>query len=256
MTTPVGVQATLEEGIATALNAGWMTREDASLKVLLSGIKVPTNMAQRDPDPSHTERDRGATDGPVKTIGSGVKNVPVYFRFPQVESRAQVFPFITIDYLTTVFDGQRAMQGHWNYGQTQNAYTPAGLPAGGGKATLPIPMNLHYQVSTWTRSNEHDRLINTTLLTTRILPRYGGIDMVGDPAHGVPDDFSTRRLDLLSGPTNGDTRDKEGKRVFRKMYTISISSEMFEHDFARMNLARTLILTVQQADSVNFPGHS
>lgn len=257
MTTPVGSTLSEDFGVTTALNAGWITREDASLKVLLSGITVGTATVQRDPALNPSGRDTDLNDGPVRSSRAGSKKVPVYFRFPQVEGREQTYPFITIDYLTSVFDGERAMQGYALYGTDQNAYSPAGMPAGGGKNVLPIPMNLHYQVSTWSRSNQHDRVINTTLMTTRILPRYGAIDMVGDPEGGsTPDDLSTRRLDLLSGPINADSRDEQGKRVFRKIYTVSISSEMFEHDFTRLNSVRSVVLTVKQVELVNNFGNN
>lgn len=246
MTNPVGINANVSSNTRTALNAGWITREDASLKSLLNGIYVPTSNPQRDPDPDADPNDVDNV-GPVKTVGSNMRRVPVYFRMPENEARKNTYPYITIDYLTTVFDSSRAMQGYWTYGVpgSTDAYRPSGMPAGGGKTDLPIPMNIHYQVSTWCRSNQHDRIINVELMVNRIRARYGAIDMVGDPeGNSTPDDLSTRRLDVLSGPTNGDTFDAQSKRVFRKMYTVSISSEMFEKDFAALNAVRKVAITV------------
>jgi hypothetical protein len=238
------MSAPLDPYTAGALNAGWITREDASLKVLLSGILVSTATAQKNIDASTNDRNVTLNDG-LPTSQPTRRRVPVHFRFPDGEAAKQVYPMITIDYLTTRFDAERAHMGTWIYGNTNvEGYHPAGAPAGLSKNNLPVPMTITYQITTHTRSNQHDREINVELMTRRIPARYGGIDMVGDAQMGVPDDNSTRRLDLLSGPINGDTRDEQQKRLFRKIYTVGISSEMFQHEFKPLNTVGHVLIDV------------
>ena len=156
--------------VASALNQGWITREDASLKVLLSGITVPVATQQKSIDPNTSPLDVDIIDGPPTSTPT-VRRVPVHFRFPEGEAAAQVYPMITIDYLTASFDAGRAHQGYWTYGTSIENYRPAGAPAGLSTNTLPIPMTITYQITTHTRSNQHDRLVNVELMARRIPAR-------------------------------------------------------------------------------------
>jgi hypothetical protein len=236
MTTPVGADVELDAEVETALNAGWITREDLALKRRLQGIRVPVANEQVTPD--------NDADGPgdeVVTYGK-LRIVPVYFRLPENETRAKVYPYITIDFLTVVRDTEREHRGVADYGLTANAYTPPGMPSEGGRTELPVPYTIQYQITQWARYNRHDREIMTQLLTTRLEPRFGYLEMVG--VDGVPDDGSLRRMDLLSGPTNGDTRDGNGKRVFRKMYTVGVQTELFHEEFRALTAGGRVVLDI------------
>lgn len=240
MTTPVGTDVVLEDDVAAALNAGWVTREDLSLKQRLSGIQVPVANEQRQPDPD------GDDDAPPVVTWGKLRAVPVLFRLPEDERRRRIYPYITIDFLTAVRDVEREHRGVADYGLTANAYSPAGMPASGGRTELPVPYQLQYQVTQWSRYNRHDRQIMTELLTTRLEPRFGYLEMV--PVDGLPDDGSLRRMDLLSGPTTGDRRDPEGKRLFVKSYTVGISSELFHSDFQKLAAVGRVVLDVTELE--------
>lgn len=207
----------------TTLNEGFVLREDAALKAKLSGLRVAV-----------ANDDLTQPAGEEKT-----RVVPVYFRLPEDETRRKTYPYITIDFITAVRDGEREHRGVHDYGMTANAYTPMGMPPAGGRTELPVPMRLEYQITQWSRFNRHDRSIMTQLLFGPLEPRFGFLEMVDQPES--PDDLSVRRLDLLSGPTNGDTRDAEGKRLFRKMYTVGVSSELFPADFDSLKRARVVL---------------
>lgn len=222
------------------LNDGWITREDAALKARLKGIRVAVAVDDRGKDLDGGE-DSDHDDGPLLPA-SKFRAVPVFFRLPENEVRRRTFPYITIDFLGMVRDVEREHRGFTTYGDTANAYTPPGTPVGGGRTELPIPFQAQYQVTQWARYNRHDRQIMTQLLANRLEPRFGFLEMV--PTAGAPDDFSVRRMDLISGPTPGDTRDAEGKRVFRKMYSVSISSELFQSDMAALAAVNRLDLSV------------
>lgn len=225
----------------TVLNQGFILREDRALKERLKGITVPVSLRQRQEDPE-SFLDPDHDDGPA--TGPKLRTVPVYFRLPDNPIRRKTYPYITIDFLGPVRDVEREHRGVADYGRLDdpNAYTPDGVPVGGGRVELPIPMQLHYQVTTFARFNQHDRIINIELITRRLEPRFGYLEMV--PTEDAPDDHSIRRLDLISGPDNGDVRDPQGKRVFRKMYTVSVSSELFHSDFEALAAVGRVVLDV------------
>lgn len=246
MTTPVGAELDVEFDARDTLNAGWITREDAALRARLQGIRVPVANEQRQVDPD------GDDDAPEVVVNSKLRAVPVYFRLPENEVRRRQYPYITIDLIGVVRDSEREHRGVTDYGIPNadgalNAYSPMGMPAEGGRVELPVPYVLQYQVTQWARWNRHDRMIMTELLTTRLEPRFGYLEMV-DTAD-APDDGSLRRTDLMSGPTNGDTRDEEGKRVFKKMYTVGVTSELFHSDFVKLMQVLDVVIDVVSIES-------
>lgn len=241
MTTPVGADLDVDFDSADALNAGWITREDIALKHKLQGIRVPVANEARVIDPD------GDDDGELEVLNSKLRVVPVFFRLPQNEVRRQTYPYITIDFLTPIRDTEREHRGYQDYGTSDNAYTPMGMPAGGARGELPIPFTLQYQITQWARYARHDREIMTQIMFDRLEPRFGALDMVASAA--APDDNSTRRLDLLSGPTNGDMRERDGKRLFRKMYTVGVSSELFHSDLVALAAVARVDLTVLAIES-------
>ena len=237
MPTPVGADPDVDFDDSDALNAGWITREDAALKRKLQGIKVLVANEQRQPDVDSNDDDEA-----LVTRDGKRRVVPVYFRLPEDEVRRKTYPYITIDFLAPIRDSSREHRGVGTYGTTANAYTPMGMPVGGGRGELPIPFTLQYQVTQWARYARHDRAIMTQLMFDRLEPRFGAIDMVATAE--APDDNTTRRLDLISGPTNGDTRDPQGKRLFRKMYTVGISSGLFHSDLVKLAAVSRVNLSV------------
>lgn len=241
MTTPVGSDLTLDSGTETALNAGWITREDFALKVKLRGIRVSVLTEKREHD-HDGGMDEDHDDGPVETLQSKTRSVPVYFRLPENELVRRNYPYIVIDFLAPVRLSEEEHRGYATFGTTENAYTPPGMPTAGGRTEMPIPFMLQYQITTYARFQQHDRAIMTELLTNRLDPRFGFLEMT--PHNDAPDDLSLRRLDLLSGPTNGDTRDEHQKRLFRKMYTVGVSSWLFPSEFERLTASGRLVLDV------------
>ncbi len=220
---------------ATVLNEGFVLREDAALKARLQGIHVPVSLEQRAEDTNDSSIDEDSDDGAL--TGVKLRKVAVYFRLPEDEIRQKAYPYITIDFLGPVRDVEREHRGVADYGRADDAsaYTPDGVPTGGGRVEFPIPMQLHYQVTTYSRYNRHDRQINLKLMTDVLEPRFGYLEMV--TSNEALDDHSIRRLDLLSGPNKADMRDARGKRVFRTMYTVSVSSELFHSDFVALTAA-------------------
>jgi len=181
---------------------GWGLEEDEMLKAKLAGITVTDQRA--DPD----------TGRPVK----------VWFRFPEAELREVTYPFITIDLIGISEALDRAHRGGQvrptvaSYHPPDDEFTD---PAPGRVLVTewPIAMNLDYQVTTWARNIHHDRAM-TGQLWVKFPGRYGSIG-------GSVTPFVRARSCQLLGWTPGDRIDDAGKRLFRKMYTIRVFSELW-----------------------------
>lgn len=156
----------------------------------------------------------------VSDAKNPTRPVDVWFRRPQKQFREARFPFITIDWVGEERDSSREHRGIVDPTLYPiDGYVADGLSSTEARAGFPIPINLIYQVSTHCRNPLHDRQLNRQLLSYDRLPwRFGWLD-VGDD--------TTRRLDLLS-VVPADYRDPDNKDVYRKVYTVLISSEVLE----------------------------
>jgi len=150
----------------------------------------------------------------VSDSGNPVRPVGVWFGQPDLEIRAQSYPYITIDFLGYNEDFTRAHRG-----EIQMPYFPEGASTDSQYMTeFPIPVYLDYQITTWARQPRHDRQIIGEMLAGQRIPlRYGMIV--------IPEDNTVRRMDFL-GFAKKDTTDGDGKRLFSNAYTIRISAEV------------------------------
>ena len=207
--------------------AGFLLAEDQALKVKFSGIQLSD--------------DKDAT-----------RDVQVFFRYPEGETEKR-YPFITLELMDInhAVDRQHsdtriyAFRGTAPTGQADGHYSTAGnsntftywpnhtddvstLAAGTSwigtspflSAMEHVPVDLLYQVTTFTRSAIHDRYLQAHILT-RVVPfRRGYLN--------VPIDDTSRHLDLIDW-RSADMLDEEAgfkKRIFRKVYTLSVTSEI------------------------------
>mgnify|MGYP001612759338 CR=1 FL=1 len=192
---------------STGGNAGLILREDASLKAHLQGVTV-----------------QDASSPP------GGRPVPVYYRLPEQEARRRDYPYITIDLLSIARDASREHRGTYYFGEDEE-YAPPTRTAGDRSFTdWPIPLLLTYQVTHFARFVQHDRQLMVAMITDKLLERFGAMVVTGTTE--VVDDMSIRRLELVSGPTNADSPDPgdPNKRIFRKAYTVQVSSESFPEE--------------------------
>jgi hypothetical protein len=222
---------------------GFLLAEDEAIKVRLTGITVSD--------------DRNATR-PVK----------VFFRYPEAETERD-YPFITIEMLDIVHAKNRQHSENELY--YYNTTGGGSVPATHAKApnrldywpsissnfsnftdknnyqTLKtnefVPVDLLYQVSTFTRSALHDRYLSSIMLT-KIFPfRRGSIH--------VPADNTDRRLELLDWST-ADLLDPEAgyrKRIFRKVYTLQMSAELPSTDVYGSKQATEIVATIDYINS-------
>jgi hypothetical protein len=174
----------------------FLINEDKALKTLLQGITVSDS-------------------------GNATRPVAVYYGQPDKEIRQQTYPFITVDLAGINEDTERAHRGYVSL-----TYTPENVGTEHNYSVdFPTPVDLIYQVTTYARQPRHDRQIITGLTAQGRLPfRFGQLH--------IPEDNTLRRLDML-GFSKRDTMEN-GKRLFRNIYNIRVSTEIFQADLVRM----------------------
>lgn len=185
-------------------HTGLLLAEDAALKAYVSGLSVP-------------DKDGDSID------------VQVWFRSPEGERRQQ-FPFITLDYLdiepsydrwTSIYDMQLELQDREHIYQPSKSPQIQAAVEGSGQVIDPYLMHrLTYQVSTYARSALHDRFLTSFMLTDVFPPRPFWI--------GVDADETWRRCELLDHQQvdTFETTESGEKRLFRKVYTITMDAEI------------------------------
>jgi hypothetical protein len=189
---------------------GFLLSEEEALKTWLSGVQVPGR--DRDSDPIE---------------------VGVWFRYPEGERQLK-YPFIVIDLLSIEpeYDLFTSTYVH-DPVFPQPLYEPSRSP------TLPslpssqmaygvreyLPFRIVWQVSTYARSNLHDRYL-TSIFATDILPARPFF--VFNKADGV--DRRTERMSFQSADTLEST-ESGTKRIFRKIYTVSMLTEVSQTSF-------------------------
>lgn len=227
------------------VNGAFLFREDESLKQYIQGHHVVTF-------------DQSSV--------AGGRVLPVYFRNGETELRTRQYPFILIDRLPSwSIDHSREQRGPYRL-KALDAYAPDGTDIEDGSTTvvrqglrtplsqppanadytaqeLPIPVNVQYQVSAWTRFKEQMLWIENQMGTQVFPPRFGAINMA--PSNYARDDNSVRCLDLL-GVSHNDMPDPEnaGKRLFGRVWTVQMSSELLPSDLERAvgpRVARVLV---------------
>lgn len=220
-------------------NPGFLLAEDAALKARFSNITV------------NDDRD-------------GARAVKVFFRYPEGETERS-YPFITIEMIDLVHARNRqhsesvivyskgttgASATYPNTGPDKMTYWPsrkANMETIVGSESDDfiisnefVPVDLLYQVSTFTRSALHDRQLSAQMLSTIVPFRKGFID--------IPEDGTIRRLDLLDW-TTADLLDSESgyrKRIFRKIYTLQMSAEIPSSDMVGLSKITTVIPSIVQ----------
>lgn len=222
---------------------GFLLAEDQALKNLFTGLTVSDDKDQARP-------------------------VQVFFRYPEGETERQ-YPFITLEHIDIVHAKNRQHSETSIYFKTSKVGAPA-IDAGRSdrmdywpsyssnfsfitnknnfnylEANEHVPVDLLYQVSTFTRSALHDRQL-TGRLISQVLPfRRGFID--------IPIDNTLRRLDLLDW-TTADLLDPEAgyrKRIFRKVYTIQMSAEIPSSILMGRHVATTVVGSTDVIASVS-----
>ena len=180
----------------------FLIAEDTALKALLQGMTV----------------------GDEKTASRPVK---VWFGYPDVEIRAQEFPFVTIDLIDMIPANDRQTSGQL----VDNDYRGTVAPISGKtyRYEVPVAFDLIYQITTYARHPRHDRAMMFQL-THKFPSKYGGLL--------VPNELGTetsRRHMFLDGFAKRDAVDGEtgNRRLLRNIYTVRVISELTPLDAGR-----------------------
>jgi hypothetical protein len=171
--------------------------------------------------------------------------VQVFFRYPDVETE-RTYPFITIEMIDIVHarNRQHSETELYYFNTSGGATAPAGWEKRPNALTYwPsessdfssisnkndfkvistnefVPVDLVYQVSTYTRNALHDRQLSSMMLRKVFPFRRSGIH--------IDADNTDRRLEMLDW-TTADLLDAESgyrKRIFRKIYTLQMGAEL------------------------------
>ncbi|MFD6934643.1 hypothetical protein ACFWAP_00610 [Streptomyces goshikiensis] len=170
----------------------WITNEDAAIKAKLQGIHV--------------------SDSNATALGFPVG---VRFRLPENEVADATFPIIIIERTRVDRDAGREHRGTVVLG-----YTPEGYSSSSSYLAVdPIPYLIEYQVTVYTRKQRHASDIAAALSAVDYLhPRWAYLE--------VPEDGTTRRLEVAGGPEFRAGRDSLGKRLWQVDYLLQVSSEL------------------------------
>ncbi len=171
----------------------------------------------------------------VDELGNA-RPVRVWFRMPEQEQRDVTYPFVTIDLVDINEAPERNHRGRLRVDQM--GYLPEGVGAPGPDLfqtiDYPVPFDLDYQVTHYSRSARQDRALQGQVWK-RFMGRFGVLP--------IPFDGTARTTQLL-GTATGDRIDEYGKRLFTKVYTVRVASELVPAavEEARRVLAFTLTI--------------
>jgi hypothetical protein len=170
----------------------FIINEDQALKTILGGITVVDEK-------------------------NGSRPVGVWFSTPDIESRAQSYPYITIELLDMQQAKNRQHSGIYVDNDLQGTIAP--VTGTSYFYESPVTWNLVYQITTYARNPRHDRTIMAYLLNGVFVSDRGYLPVLND----LGTETSYRHL-LLEEFTKRDTIE-DGRRLHRNVFTVTVSSE-------------------------------
>ena len=219
----------------------WLLNEEAAIKHKFTGLTV--------------------SDGNAPS--SGTLPVAVRFRLPQTELADATYPLVVIDGpemskaddrehrgtvrlpyapegmpTTVMVPDEKGNMVTWNT-QDENGFDVTLSPY---KSDVPIPYNFDYTIAVYARMESHlASLMSQLARWDRIPARFGFLE--------IPQDGTTRTLDLIGGPVIERDRDENDKRIFRAVYTVRVVSELDPSTVTQIeNYVHNVDLTVFQIE--------
>lgn len=222
-------------------HTGFILAEEAALKRYVSGHSVPNPKAP-----------------------GGSQEVPVWFRWPEGE-RKIVYPYVTIDMLS-VFPDYSRWQSVWDVGgltldfenpdtgqvTRSGMYFPSETPdvqngdtdqAYSGDRYLGY--KILFQVAHHSRNARHDRYLQARFMTDLFPPQQWFI--------GVDADATWRRCELVDFTPQDlmESAESGTKRIFRKVYTISMEAEIAPTAITYLEEARQVHVDIYNKEDVD-----
>jgi len=182
-------------------------------------------------------KDMVVTDQKAASTQETTRKVGVWFGQPDQEIRAQSYPYITIDMIDIAEDFARAHRGRVKPAYyedpttigTDTSYDP---DLHNWEINYPIPVNIDYQITTYSRQPRHDREILAQLLYKKLPLRFATLET---------DDNTVRRLDVLDISKRDVT--EQAKRLFVNAITVRVSSEISPETFTKSYKALQVTVT-------------
>jgi hypothetical protein len=146
-----------------------------------------------------------------------VRPVKVWFGYPDVEIRTQSYPYVVVELIDIRAANERQISG-MNY-DSDNRGTVAANTNRTYRYQIPLPYDLVYQISAYSRHPRHDRAI-LIQMQEKFPSQYGSLL--------IPNALNTEsayRHMFLDGFLKRE-QIEDGKRLFRSVYTVRIVSEM------------------------------
>jgi hypothetical protein len=146
-----------------------------------------------------------------------VRPVKVWFGYPDVEIRTQSYPYVVVELIDIRAANERQISG-MNY-DSDNRGTVAPNTNTAYRYQIPLPYDLVYQISAYSRHPRHDRAI-LIQMQEKFPSQYGSLL--------IPNALNTEsayRHMFLDGFLKRE-QIEDGKRLFRSVYTVRIVSEM------------------------------
>jgi hypothetical protein len=145
--------------------------------------------------------------------------VQIWFGYPDVEARAQAFPFVTIDLIDIVPANDRQHSGVMYDIDNNGTRTPGDAMY---SYDMPVAYDLIYQVTSYSRHPRHDRALMFQLLN-KFPSKFGKL--------AVPNQLGTEtgyRSMFLDGFVKRDAVEGEtgNRRLLRNALSVRIVSEM------------------------------
>ena len=181
---------------------------------------------------------------PVGDEKNAERPVKVWFGYPDVEVRAQEFPFVTIDLIDVIPANDRQNSGYLY--DTDNRGTVAPEAGFTYVYEIPVAYDLVYQVTTYARNPRHDRALLYQMFN-KFPSKYGKI--------AVPNELGTEigyRSMFVDGFVKRDAVDGEtgNRRTLRNVYTVRVVSEMTPSVAAKkLSTVEEIIINLPQNNS-------
>ena len=143
--------------------------------------------------------------------------VQVWFGFPDIEIRTQIYPYMTIELIDIRAAKERQSNGMMY--DTDNRGTVAPEAGVAYRYSIPLPYDLSYQVTSYARHPRHDRSI-LFQLQNKFPSQYGTLEVRNE----LNTETAYRHM-FLDGFIKRDMIE-EGRRLFRNTFTVRVVSEM------------------------------
>ena len=145
------------------------------------------------------------------------REVGVWFTKPDLESKKQSYPYLTIELLDMNQANYRQTYGELWDNDSHGTVEP--VDKNSYVYTIPVAWDLVYQITSYSRHPRHDRAIIAHILNNVFPGKRGYL--------AVPNDLGTEygyRHMILEEFTKRDTVE-DGRRLYRNVFTVTVSSE-------------------------------